>query len=207
MIWDLSFRFLRPNGASDWEDAPVISTLVVLFLTRSMIYNWPDMRNFIDPETGKYRRCENPKYDVSRDQTICLALGLYLQGHSDLVSLDRVNGRDIFAPGNRGHIKRCQGLKASWFENLWLIGEILWFRLFTPLDEPNQLICQMWIAGKFYLWLWTFWNSNWEKSINQYWFEGYINDKGEREGNWRDEQWLAINMIDQIKNRLGNHQT
>lgn len=206
MMWDITYRFLKPNGADDWEDAPVITTLAILFLTRSMLVTWPDMRDFIGPD-GKYRRCENPKYDTSRDQTLCLMLGLHLQGYKALVDLDRVNGRDIFAPGDRGHIKRCQGLRASWFENLWLVGEILWYRMFTPLDESNQLICKMWIAGDFYLKLWTKWNSKWEQSINRYWFEGYINDKGEREGAWRDEKFLAEQMILQIKTRLGNHQT
>jgi hypothetical protein len=135
-----------------------------------------------------YQRCADSKYLFSRDQTICLVAGLYLKGMSDFVSLDRVDGKDIFSPSVKGHIKRCQGGKASWFQDAWLWLDVWFHAKVKVLEEPNQLLCMMMVhPDKKYLKWWCANNPHWEMSIDVYW-------RG-----WRGEPELAELMIKKIK--------
>jgi hypothetical protein len=196
--------FLKPNGASDFEDSPVISSLAFLFSSKEEI-DLPIMNfdlnesvllkdiiaNHFDFDKMKYRRCKDSKYDFSRDQTIPLVAALHRSNRSFLVHQDFVTGRDFFPPSVKGHIKRCQGKRANWFENLWFRAEILFHAKVKPLDEPNQLICMMLIAGDDYLRLWKKLNTRWQDSIKKYW--------SDYDGAWRNEHFLAADMINYIE--------
>lgn len=196
--------FYKPNGASDYEDSPVIAGMAVLF--EYPTEHHIDMSIYVG-EDGKYRRCPNAQYDVSRDQSVCLMAGLCKQGLTSLVSLDRVNGRDFMAPSIRGHEQRCKGNPASWFQNFWLKNiDLRWSAAFQPMDELNQLFCILEVAalsGKPELMQWYCkQNSQWRESLRKYWYVGYINEKGEREGNWRGEEAFCEHVIKHIEGRL-----
>ena len=176
--------FVKIEGSSDLEDSSMAAGMCVLF-------DYPievDLRKYIKPN-GMYQRCNNSKYLFSRDQTICLVAGLskVKLGLHSKSNLWRVDGKDWFSPANKGHIRRCDGLKASWFQDLWLKAEIMFHAKFTPLDEPNQLICMMLIAKIKYLKLWVRHNKKWRESIRTYW-EG-----------WRNEPYLSHLMIEKIE--------
>ncbi len=174
--------FLQFTGVSDAEDSPVASCLNELFSIGFKI----DAETYIK-ENGMYQRCANSKYLFSRDQTICLFTLLKLQGMEHLVSLDRVDGKDLFSPSVRGHERRCKGLKASWFQDKWLWLDIWYHATFTPREEPNQLLCMMTIADPKFLKYWCRVNPLWQFSILDYFIT------------WRDEIDLAAIMITKIK--------
>lgn len=180
MIYD-EYGQVKFNGVDDYEDGPVAAFLDYVFGSK----NIAPSNNYLK-EDGRYRRCVGSKYLFSRDQTICLVAYLYFIGRGDLVSLDRVDGKDIFGPANRGHILRCQNKKASWFQDQWLKVEILFHAYFTPTEESNQLIAMMWVAGEDYLKLWVKHNPMWQDSITLYF------------DSWRAEKELADSMIKQI---------
>lgn len=178
--------FVKIMGASDLEDSSMAAGMCALF-------EYPiefDILNHLWPD-GMYRRCRNSRYLFSRDQALCLVAGLYKRGFSQYVGLERVDGKDLFNPAARGHIKRCQSKKAWWFQDFFLRLEILAHALVTPLGEPNQLICMMMVhPDRKYLKLWCYLNSEWRKSINLYW------------RNWRGEPELAELMIIRIEEAL-----
>jgi hypothetical protein len=175
--------FVKINGASDLEDSSMAAGMCALF-------NYPiavNMQLYFRAD-GMYQRCNNSVYTFSRDQTLCIVAGLYKRGLDTLVDIHRVDGKDWFSPANRGHTLRCKGLTASWFQDLWLKAEILFHAKFTPLAEPNQLICMMMIhPDKAYLRLWCKVNLTWAEAIEQYWC------------GWRNEPLLASLMCSKIR--------
>lgn len=123
-------------------------------------------------------------YDFSRDQAICLMAGLYTQRETGLVNKLFINGKDWFSPSHNGHVRICQGLKASWYQNAWLVLDITYNILFTPKSESNQLLCMLMVhPNKFYLKFWLRFNKHWKQSITDYWCS------------WRNEERLARHMI------------
>lgn len=177
--------FVKITGASDLEDSPVAAGLCTIF----------DYPIEIDPllyfnKNGMYQRCADSKYFFSRDQTIPLIALLRIKGLSHLVSLDHVDGKDVFSPSVKGHIKRCQGGKASWLQDTWLWLDVWFHAKVKPLEEPNQLIVMMWFADPKYLKWWCANNPHWEMSIEIYWIS------------WRNEPELAALMIAAIKFRI-----
>ena len=182
--------FVKIAGSSDLEDSSMAVGLCAII--QYPFSEVVDIMKYIKPD-GKYQRCDNSKYLFSRDQTLCLVAGLNACGYKSFASLDRVDGKDIFSPANKGHIKRCQGLKANWFQDLWLKAEILFHAKFTPLAEPNQLIAMMMVAGDEYLKLWVKHNKQWHRSINKYWCS--------EDGAWRGEPEFAAHMAKVIHER------
>jgi hypothetical protein len=203
--------FVKIKGASDLEDSSMAAAMCVVFdypievslskYLKQPYYEWYSM----------YQRCDNSKYLFSRDQTLCLVAGLYLKGMSDFVGLERVDGHDVFSPANKGHVKRCQGLKASWFQDLWFWADLAFSAYVKPLEELNQLFCMMMIADvKFMKWYCKA-NPRWREALRQYWYEGYmvkkIREDGSgfiwiKEGNWRDEKEFCEHMICKIEERI-----
>lgn len=141
-------------------------------------------------EELQYRRCPDSKYLFSRDQAICLMAGLYKRHYEFFVSADYINGKDILSPSVRGHIRRCQGLTASWLQDKWLWLDIWFHATCTPRGESNQLLCMMMIADPKFLKHWCEANSFWEFSIRDYW------------GSWRQEPELAELMIRTITEKI-----
>jgi hypothetical protein len=155
------------TGAGDKADSSMFAGMITLF-------------SFCDIPIEKYchtdlstmiyvRHPEETRYDFSRDQAICLVAGFYKKDMKHLVNTKSITGKDFLSPSVRGHILRCQGKEANWFQNLWLRADILFHAKATPISEPNQLICMMMVAGPEYVRLWKRFNPKWEKSVRDYW--------------------------------------
>ena len=186
MIFD-ELGLPKENGASDLQDSARLAGVMTTF-------NYPKvvpMENYVEfkntPFTKYVRHPLEYRYDFSRDQALCLMAGLFYQRQHKLVDLKYVIGKDWFFPSHRGHVKRCQGKKSNWIEDLWLEAEIYFNAKFTPLAEPNQLLCMMMVAGNGYVNLWVKNNPQWRKAITNYW------------SYWRNEPELAGHMIRKIE--------
>ncbi len=176
----------KDNGASDLQDSSRLAGVMALFCHPIKV---PIQLYVISK--GKYVR--HPReyiYTFSRDQTICLFAGLTVSGFSPLIDPDYKTEGDLVDPGTRGHIRRCAGLQATWFQNTWLKAALLFHAIFTPLDEPNQMLCMAMIAGDEYVKLWANHNPKWAQSIIEYW------------GGWRNELELAHLMIHKVQSIL-----
>ena len=173
----------KDNGADDLQDSARLAGLLLTVKYPADI----NLRNYVIAN-GKYVR--HPReyiYTFSRDQAICLLSGLHAAGLSSLVDPNYGTEGDIVNPGVRGHFKRCAGLKANWFQNLWLKTELLIHAYITPTEEPNQMLCMAITAGPEYVKLWKKHNRQWEKSILDYWT------------GWRDEHQLALHLIEYVE--------
>lgn len=175
-------------GASDMADSSRLAGIMALI---GYYPNGPfDLSKYV--VNNKYvRHPLERKFDFSRDQTLCLVAGLKAQGLDHLVDLDYVDGRDIFSPAHRGHIKRCQGKSANWLEDAWLWFDIYRKAWTKPLSEPNQLICMLVIAGPKYLKAWCNANKQWQESVNLYWRDSF-----------RQEPELAQAIINFIQEKI-----
>ena len=173
--------FAKIKGASDLEDSSMAAGLCALlgFLKVDLSYYFDEL--------GYYRRCENSVYTFSRDQFICLSAGLYKQGMGDLVSTDRVTGKDIMPPSVMGHVARCNGRKASWLQDLWLRMEMYVHAKLSPLGESNQLFCMLLVAGPGWVKDYCRMNPHWHTSVTDYWC------------GWRDEPELAKCIVRKIE--------
>ena len=176
-------------GASDLQDSARLAGIMSVF-------NWPQkvpLQLYVISK-GKYvRHPREIKYTFSRDQSICLLAGLNFQKLEILADPNYKTEGDFVSPSVRGHFKRCAGLKANWFQDLWLSAEIYFNAHFTPMNEPNQLICMLMVhPDKKYLKLWTDKNIFWSRAIRDYW-EG-----------WRQEPELSELMIKEIDKIINN---
>lgn len=125
--------------------------------------------------------------DMSRDQAMCLIVGLYLAGFSRLISLDMVRGKDWFSPSQKGIFRICQGGTLSWFASIWFWCDVVYSCVHPSDDlEDLQLICMMLVAPPKYLKYWVYYNTKWKTRIVNY-FCG-----------WRNEPELAQYLIDYI---------
>lgn len=129
---------------------------------------------------------------MSRDQIVPLFAGMFFKNQSIMVdpNYNPPNG-DWISPSVRGHFKRCAGLQSKWYEDLWLVFDIIWSAKVDPMAEPNQLIAMMFVAGENYLKLWTHMNTKWFISILNYWCSG--------DGSWRQEPELANRLFVKIE--------
>lgn len=197
MIFD--GRIYKIEGASDYEDSSMFNGLIALFDYNGAAADfWQNrtLRNFIEYDEAGFpfgkRYVRHPYgtiYLFSRDQTLCLWAGFHKVAMSGSVHKSLVDGKDVFSPANMGHYRRCRNEEANWFQNLWLKAEILFHSKFTPLDESNQLISMMMVAGDEYLKLWTKMNPRWRESISLYW------------DSWRKEKDFGDHMIKIIENK------
>jgi hypothetical protein len=209
MIFD-SNGFVRDAGATDWMDSARLAGMMAIvdheYAPRCIKYiddfnigcrypnSWP---------------ANDPKI-MSRDQLICLMAGIWVQG--DLSKALEVHdkyknndwrcfnthdfdpekniifpskyGADILSPAARGHLKRCAGLKSSWFEDAWLGLDVMYHALVTPMAEPNQLISMLVVAGPKWVGLWKMMNRRWKESVMEYW------------GGWRGESELGERIVE-----------
>lgn len=178
-------------GASDLQDSARLAGIVTVFDFAKV-----DLRNYVIYVAGRPKYCRHPseiKYDFSRDQAICLMAGLGVQRLYGLVDQDLVDGKDIFSPAHKGHIARCKGEKASWFQDAWLWIDVTYSAFVKPLEEPNQLLCMLMLAPEKFLKFWLKHNKKWEQAIKDYWCEG--------PGAWRGEENLAQHMITVLKSK------
>lgn len=185
MIFDI-FGIPRENGATDLQDSARLAGLMEVF-------GWPknkiNLLQYIDMSGDKWKYVRHPleaKYDMSRDQAVCLMAGLKAQKRERFVDLDCVVGKDIFPPSVRGHVRRCQGGKASWFQNQCLKLDILWAAYVKPDAEINQLLCMLMIAGDEWIFWFTEHHKTWRENLREYWC------------GWRGEPDLCFWIISRI---------
>lgn len=184
MIFD-DMGLPRDNGATDFNDSARLAGILALF--QYPVEKEIDLTLYINDACKYIRHPKEYKYDFSRDQAVCLMAGLWIDGLPYLVDKNSITGKDFLSPSVRGHIRRCQGLEATWFQNLWLKLDIIWNAFCDPLSEPNQLLCMLMVAGPEYVKMWTELNPSWEFAIIKYW------------SGWRDEPELAKHMIKRIE--------
>jgi len=179
----------KDNGATDYQDSARLAGIMAVF-------EWPrgvNLQGYLDMgQKPKYVRhpFEESKSDFSRDQAICLMAGMCYSHMPIQVDRRFVDGKDWFSPSQMGHVRRCQGLKAYWYQNLWLWLDVLWACYVKPMAEPNQLLCMLMVADPKYLRFYVKHNKKWKEAILAYWC------------GWRNEKELAELMITKIRNRV-----
>lgn len=177
----------QENGASDLQDSARLAGIMKVFGHPS----WIPLSPYIQVFPWQYMR--HPKeriYDFSRDQAICFFAGLYASNVPGLVDIRGVTGKDFWSPAAMGHVARCQGRKATWFQDLWFWAELWFSAKVKPLEELNQIFCQLMIADpKFIKWYCKA-NPVWQSAVTDYW------------NLWRNEPELANLMIQKINLKI-----
>lgn len=142
---------------------------------------------------------ENNSRVMSRDQLICLAAGLHMQGnivHSRRIldlcnwvapnNMDEQTGKwkfpDLVSPSDYSHFRMCASYRSTfigrrWFKfDLWVNGK------FTPMKEQNQIQAKVLIAGPELVKLYVKLNPLWKEATRKYWVGDRISYcKGELE--------------------------
>lgn len=166
-------------------------------------YRYP----FVDPAWPL--ASNNPK-NVTRDQIVPLAAAYYkLQWYAkgyDILAVARSsgtlikraqnteadvpgstkkfpNGADVYSPSHMNHFRICARQPRSLLGSLWLIMDLTFHALFTPMREPNQILAMAMTAGPAYVKYFRFINRRLNDSIRDYW------------SGWRGESELAEHMI------------
>jgi hypothetical protein len=157
-----------------------------------------------DPTGNK--SSNNPK-SFTRDQLMCLSAGLAKAGRQDicLKLLEAAktrncraqnteadvpgstkkfpDGADLLTPSHMNQLRICSGAKPTITGKALLILDICFNGLFTPMSEPNQLICMCVMAGPKYVKLLRKMNKRLDAAIREYW------------SGWRGEPELAELII------------
>jgi hypothetical protein len=196
----------KDSGASDWQDSSRLAGMMVIASHPKS----PDCSRYI--VNGNPVRCpidekaNNPR-QFSRDQMICLAAGLSLQGRKDLClnmlkkaeknkfrapndmnddGTIKFLGGDPMSPSAVNHLRMCAGLSGSWWGLRFLKLDIWYNCNYTPTREPNQLITMCVIAGPEYVREYKNSNPLWKESLIEYWSK------------WRNEPELALMLNEKL---------
>ena len=187
MIFD-TLGLPKENGASDLQDSARLAGIMVTFGYEP---NGPiPLERYLIKENDRRVYCRHPserKYNFSRDQTLCLVAGYGTKNLRHFVSQRFVDGRDIFSPAHKGHLARCRGEKATWFQDLFFWGAVWYSATLNQLDEPNKMLCMLMMADKKFMKYYLKTNKQWRQAILNYWCEN--------DGAWRGEPELAAHMI------------
>lgn len=184
--------FPAPNGADDFEDSSHLAGILAVMNHPDQV----DMRKYVvnvggPPPYGpmwKYIRCPNPKNDVSRDQAIEIMCGLIVQGHTELVDLKFIDGRDIMLPSVRGIERIAKKGSATWFQKWWFRQEIKLNGWLQQLEEPFQIFSMCRVYGDEFFVYWMEKNPKWMWAIRRYFYQ--------LDGQWRAEPELAEYAIE-----------
>ena len=185
------------SGSVDCADSARLAGIMQVFNHPER--NWFDIYNYFGDDGYLrhpiYGNWFNGNYiPFSRDQASCLFAGLYIKDSEySFLSVDQdfQPKNDIIMPSVRGHFKRCAGLKANWFQDLWLWLDVLYSCFIDPLAEPNQLATMLYVhPNKKYLLFWKKHNKYWKKAFRNYWYEN--------DGSWRAEKDLCEHIISKI---------
>jgi hypothetical protein len=207
MIFD-ELNCPRDTGATDFKDSFRLAGMMTLF-------NYPhpvDMKQYMSIVDGYYIR--HPKVglnedDMSLDQAEVGMAGLWKQTGPKYISENRVIGKDWKRPDFMGHVRRMQGLKASWFQSLCLLLALLWHCWRTPLAEPNRMLAKLRVAGRDWMYLYMSLNKSWRLGLRRYWYEGWIefdeNNNPKTEGAWRGEKDLCEHIINELEKWMLNY--
>lgn len=194
----------RDMGASDKQDSVRLAGLCVGFgfknfdLTQYVAVEGQAVPLRDDPtqsmvfkKTTYVRHPREYKFDLSRDQFICLMFGLWKMGRADLIDLAFINGKDLFSPAVKGIIAKAKGQEMTWLQKKWLKADMIWNANITPLEEPCQLFSMLMIAGNDYVKEYCKMNPRWELAFLRY----FAYD----DGAWRGEKEFADFMIVTIR--------
>lgn len=99
------------------------------------------------------------------------------------------DGPDILDPSHIGYMKICAGLKANWFERLWMLAKIKIMSRISPMSEPNNIVVMSIVYGY----------ANILKKSNPQIFQAIKNYWCENEGAWRGEPELAEMLIKKLE--------
>lgn len=211
MIFD-ELGLPRDSGATDMMDSARLAGLMVLFnykadkidLMRYIKYDENGVLVGVRHPTEV--PSNNPK-NFTRDQLVLLAAGLKKQGQAGTVrklyyaAEDRCyraqnteadhpgtkkkfpNGADILGPDVMNHLRICGDLESKDLSLFFLQVSIMFNAKYSPLREPNQLICLCMMAGDDYVRMYKKHTINWRHAIREYWSK------------WRGEPELAEHMI------------
>lgn len=199
-------------GASDKMDSARLAGLMVLFdymcegiyLMKYVKYDsadgWVGMRHPTEVPSNNHK-------NFTRDQLVPLVAGLFHQGEAGTVRklYDQAklrdyraqnteadvagstkkfpNGADLLTPDVMNHLRNCSGQESKLLGRINLRISILFNSTFTPMREPNQLICLCVMAGPEYVRMFKKHNTKWREAIREYWC------------GWRGEPGLARHMI------------
>lgn len=177
----------RDNGATDMMDSSRLAGVLSVFKFPGFFISY----YFIDNKVVRCRvsevlsdQCADHK-NFSRDQLVPLIAGYYYAFPSTgyYANLVYENIRfifcpnwDILSPSQLNHVRVCAGKKPNWFGLKWLELDIWYNAKYSPLAEPNQLLCMLMVAGPKYVQKWKQSNPQWEKAIRTYW-EGFRDEK------------------------------
>lgn len=209
--------FPRPSGATDWMDSACLAGLMATFdhpemdrltLSRYAVNDgFEAVRCPLDP-TGN--PSDNPK-NFTRDQLIPLVAGMsrkdlpviclrlydaaqrrrYRAQNTEADVPGSVkkfpNGADILTPSHMNHLRVCAGYSPTLIGRLWLMADIAFHSLFTPMNEPNQIMAMCQVAGPFYVRMLRKMNGKLDAAIREYW------------SGWRGEPEFAEFLIQKFK--------
>lgn len=199
----------RDNGATDMCDSARLAGMMAIVdhVDEQYLANYVIGNEAVRCPVGD-AAATNPK-NFTRDQLVCLAAGLWKQGREPVVEVLYAeaekrgwhaqnteadvpgstkpwwNGADWLSASDRMHLRLCMGQPADVGGLLWLRAEILFNTVFTPMREPNQLICKCLLAN-----LLPFYKKvtpKWRDAIKQYW------------NGWRDEPTMSFLLQDCVE--------
>lgn len=206
--------FPKPAGASDWMDSAHAAGMIVYYglpgfdhkkireyvLASNEAVRCPYDNSNLDPS--------NPK-NFTRDQLVQLATGLSVND-KDLVKVlyDEAvkrnyraqnteadvpgsvkkfpNGADLLTPSVMNHLRLCSGQKPKLLGKIWLMIDIAFNGVFSPMSEPNNMISMSLFAGDFYVKFMKLTNPKLKDAIIEYWC------------GWRAEPELAQLIIKRL---------
>jgi hypothetical protein len=171
------------NGATDKQDSARLAGLMT-------VVEWPtefDLTYYCNIKFMQYvRHPQEYVYDFSRDQLVCILAGLRKSERNPFWLTLKANGKDFIPPSVNG----LREPEPNFIQRLWAKADVIAHALFTPLSEPNQVIC---IADAYGLLpLWTKLNKRWRESVTIYWVTS--RDVGEPE--------LAEHIIKYVESKI-----
>ncbi len=207
--------FPKPTGATDWMDSAHLAGLMAfvdhekMSLNTLREYTYTESGEAVRCPEDYSGLCPANTKNFTRDQSICLLAGYYSYKMSLITRslLEQAkargyraqntekdvpgstkkfpDGADILDPSHVGYMKICAGLKASWFERLWMLARIKIASRFSPLKEPNNIIVMSIVYG--YADVLRRSNPQIYEAIRLYWC------------GWRNEPELAEMLIKKLK--------
>jgi hypothetical protein len=163
--------FPKDNTATDLQDSVRLAGLMAMIGHK----NEPDLLKYI--VNDEVVRCPDEYiYDLSRDQLVCFAAGLYMYYSRPLLPVTigflfnkykwRVS-KDIVSPSVQNHFRIAFTGRSNWLGEKWL-GLDLWYNSkLGPDTEQNQLIAMCATAGRLKEYVrMTPW---WKDSLRKYW--------------------------------------